>query len=202
MKLAYGLLIAFVVAFGILWALMGDPVGAAWALIVLAIAGALLAAVIVYVVSNAPHWLRWARGITDEQHLAQLEATGKAVRERYRMNRALTFEDLATGCLVHVIDLGDGRLLCLYGQDYYGFEPHHDEPEDPQPRRFPTTEFSLLRDARSRAVLALTPGTQIVEPTQCAAIAKPNKLHDLGIRLEDGELISGLAFDTVERALR
>src|SRR5215207_2100564 len=201
MKLAYGVLGALVVAFALLWALMGDPVGAAWSLAVLSLLGALLAAIIGYLVAYAPDWIRRARGITWEQHLAQLESAGIAVREHYRTDRALTFEDLATGSLVHLLDVGDGRFLCLYGQDYYSLEPFDDEPDDVQPRRFPTSEFSLLRDAKTRDVLDLTPGANVVEPTLCEGIAKPNELYELGIRLKDGEVLAGLSFEIIEGAL-
>jgi hypothetical protein len=181
---------------------MGDPVGAAWSLAVLSLVGALLAAIIGYLVVHAPEWIRRARGVSREQHLAQLESAGKAVREHYRTDRALTFEDLRTGSLVHLLDVGDGRFLCLYGQDYYSFEPFDDEPDDVQPRRFPTSEFSLLRDAKTRDVLELTPGTNVVEPTLCEGIAKPNELYELGIRLKDGEVLSGLSFEIIARALK
>jgi hypothetical protein len=124
------------------------------------------------------------------------------VREQYRTSRALTFEDHTTSCLVHLIDVGDGRLLCLHGQDYYDFEPHDDEPDDPKPRRFPTSEFSLLRHTKKRSVLALLPGATVVEPTVCAPLVKQRKvLRELGLRLEDGELISGVSLETVQRAL-
>ena len=200
--LRYGLPAALVAVYGWLWNIVGDPVGALLSLIVLGLGVALVSLVPLYFIVNAPGFLRWLRGISPDDHLKQLEADGKAVRENYRMRRAMTFEDWGTSSIAHLIELDDGRLLCLHGQYYYDFEPIDDDPEVNQPRRFPTSEFSLLRDARNGTVLMLTPGNEVVAPTVCAPIAKYKKMYELGIRLEDGELITGMSFEAAQKAVQ
>ena len=200
--LGYGLIAGFVVAFGALWLMTKDATGAFLSLLVLALAGALFSAVAAYFLSNVPRWLRRLRGVTWADHLEQLENVGEAEREHYETHRALTFEDLNTGCLVHLIDVGDDRLLCLYGQNYFDFEPTDDDPEINQPRRFPTKTFALLRRKKKGEVLAVFPGAAVVDPIICEPITSPVKLHDLGIKLGDGELVCAIPFHAVEHAMR
>jgi hypothetical protein len=200
--LGYGLIAGFIVAFGALWLTTGDVTGAFLSLIVLTLAGALFSAVAAYFITNVPHWLRRLRGVTWSDHLEQLENAGEAEREHYETHRALTFEDLSTGCLVHLIDVGDGRLLCLYGQNYLDFEPIDDDPEMNQPRRFPTKTFALLRRKKNGEVLTVLPGSVVVDPIVCEPITSQARLHDLGIKLRDGDLISAVLFHSVEDAMR
>lgn len=199
--LGYALLAISAVVFILLWMTMGDPVGAILSLAVLALGGALLIAVLGYFVSNVPAWFRRLRGISWDDHLGQLEADGEAVRENYRASRALTIEDLNTSSLVHFIDIGGGKVLCLYGQQYFDFEPITDDPDVNQPRQFPTKSFSLLRHAKNGEVLSLFPGSAVFDPTVCDPIVKLEKLFDLGFELRDGEIVSGSSLDAIERAL-
>ena len=200
--LGYGLIAGFVVAFGALWLMTKDATGAFLSLIVLALAGALFSAVAAYFLFNIPNWLRRLRGVSWSDQLEQLENVGEAEREHYETHRALTFEDLSTGCLVHLIDVGDDRLLCLYGQSYFDFEPIADDPEIDQPRRFPTKTFTLLRCKKKGEVLAVFPGAAVVHPILCEPITSQAKLHELGIKLRDGELVSAIPFHVVEHAMR
>ena len=200
--LGYGSIAGLVVAFAALWMAMRDAVGALLSLIVFVLAGALLFAVAAYFSTNIPSWLRRLRGVTSSGHLERLEKTGEAEREHYQTCRALTFEDVATGSLVHLIDVGDDRVLCLYGQQYFEFEPIDDDPDVNQSRKFPTSTFSLLRHKKKDEVLAVFPGSAVVEPTLCKPIGSQGRLNDLGIRLKDGEVVDGVAFHAVERAIR
>ena len=198
----YGLLAAVAATFVLLWVAVGDSAGAFLSLLVLSLGIALIVAVLGYLISNGPSWIRRLRGVSRDEHLRNLEASGHAVREQYRTVDALSFEDLNTGSLVHVIDIGAGRLLCLVGQQYYDFEPVDDDPEVNQPRLFPSREFSLLRQVESNAVLALFPGTVVVEPTVREPVSRFEKLFELGIRLEDGEIVTGVSLGEVKRAIR
>jgi hypothetical protein len=146
--------------------------------------------------------LRWLRGISWEDHLKKLEEEGKAGREFYQVSRAITFEDLRTSCLVHLLEVGDNQLLCLCGQYYYEFEPIEDDPDMNQPRKFPTQSFSMLRRKSNREILKIFPGADVLEPTVCGGVVQPQKLYNLGIRLEDGELAMSVSFETVEETCR
>jgi hypothetical protein len=200
--LCYGLIAAFAAVFVLFWVQLGDRVGAFLSLIVLALAVGLIVAVVGYFTSNIPAWLRRLRGVTHEEYLKQLETTGEAIREHYQTYRALTFEELNTSSVVHFIDVGAGQVLCLYGQQYFDFEPIDDDPDVNQPRKFPTKEFDLLRHKNRNEVLEVFPGPAVVEPTICKPIAGPKKLHDLGITFEDGQLVSGVAFDALKDAVQ
>jgi hypothetical protein len=198
----YSLFFGLIVVFVALRLLIGDWIGAFWSLAVLVLVSALVLAIVIYFASNAPAWWRRLRGISWEAHLKQLEREGKALREHYQAKRVVTFEDENTGCLVHLLDVGDGRLLCLYGQSYYSFEPTEDDPDVNQPRKFPTKNFSLLRRKNNGEVLELAPGADVLEPTFCGGVARPQKIYDLGVRFEDGKLVPNVSFEAVEEACR
>lgn len=205
----YGFAAVLVVAFALLWISSGDIARATTLLInlilgiaILVLIGAFLVAILGDIISEVPLWYRRLRGIPWQDHLNQLEADGKAVRSEYQASGALTVEDYTTGRLMHFIDIGSGRILCLYGQQYYEFEPIEDDPDLNQDRLFPTETFSVLRHARKDEVLALFPGSVVIEPTNCDPIVKPKKLIELGFRLKDGEIVSGSSLQAVERALK
>ena len=199
---AYSVPLGVLLAVAWLWISTGDPVGAFLSLAVLVLALALLVGVVGYVVSNVPDWWRRVRGVSWPDHLLQLEKSGKAAREHYRVLRALAFEDHTCGSLMHLLDIGENRILCLYGQQYYVFEPIDDDPESNQPRRFPTVTFSLLRDKKRREVLEIVPGSTILEPIVCEPIVDRERLSHLGVKFQDGDIISGVSLDAAERLLR
>jgi hypothetical protein len=200
--ISFGLPLGALLAFAWLWIATGDPVMAGLSLAVLTLALALLLAVIGYLVSNASNWWRRVRGVSWEDHLLQLETSGRAVREHYRGFRALTFEDHSCGSLMHLVDIGENRILCLYGQQYYDFEPLDDDPEINQPRRFPTTAFSLLRGVKRNDVLAIFLGSTVLDPLVCEPIKDRRRLADLGLKFEDGAIVAGVTIDAAERVLQ
>lgn len=186
------------VAFVLLWISIGDWVGAFWSLAVLMLAAALLLAVVGFFVSNIPYWFRALKGISWEEHLRQLEKKGKASREHYLAYKVATFEDLTTSCLVHLVDIGEERILCLRGQNYYEFEPIGDDPERNRLRQFPTRSFSLLRRVPNGEVLDIFPGEDVLEPVVYERIADMEKFYGLGIELNDGEVILKVPFEILE----
>ena len=197
-----GFLAVLVITFGLLWIASGDPVRAATVLILLVLIGAFLIAILRDIVLEVPLWYRRLRGVPWEEYLSQREAKGDAIRSEYQADRALTVEDFTTGRLMHFIDIGSGSILCLYGQQYYEFEPIDDDPEVNQARQFPTRTFSLLRQAKNDEVLALFPGSIVLDPIVCDPIVKPKKLLDLGFQLTDGEVVSGASLQAIEDVLK
>jgi hypothetical protein len=178
--------------FAATWISTGDPVMAFLSFLVATLALALLIAVLGYLSSNAADWWRRLRGVSWSDHLQRLEGSGKAVREHYQATRALTFEDHTCGSLVHLIEIGEGGILCLWGQRYYEFEP----------RLFPTTSFALLRCAEKQEVLAVFPGAEVFEPIHAKPIRDYRQLRAVGVTLKDGAIIAGMSLDTVANALR
>jgi hypothetical protein len=198
----YIVIAGLAVAFIALRMTVGDWVGAFWSLAVLVLASAVVLAVVGFFASNIPDWSRSFRGISWDSHVKKLEESGKALREHYQTGRAATFEDLRTGCLVHLLDLGDRGLLCLYGQQYFDYEPIDDDPDLNQPRKFPTRSFSLLRRTNNGDVLELSPGPDVFEPTVRGAITRTEHVNSLGIQLKDGEIFPDVSFDSIEAIWR
>lgn len=201
-SIGYGFLVVLLVLFIWIWIATGEFVGAFLSLSVVVLIGGLVFAILAYFVSNVPHLIRFIRGVSPDDHLTKLEASGKAVREQYEATQALTVEVLNTGSIMHFIDVGQERILCLSGQYYFEFEPYDDDPELNQTRRFPTESFSLLRHRKTGDVLSLIPGSNVLEPTVCDPVAWPEKLVDLGFEIEDGEIVSGPNMDEIRQVLR
>lgn len=187
--------------YALLWIATRDPVGAFLSLLVLVLGAALLMAVLVYLIANAPAWSRALGGVSREEHLKQLQARGEALLLDYEVIAALTVEDLGTSCLIHFLDIGESRILCLYGQEYYEFEPIEDDPEFNQPRRFPTRTFSLLLHRKKNKVLNVYPGDAVLEPAVCDPIKTPDNLNALGFKLKDGEVVTGTNLAAIEKVL-
>lgn len=200
--LGYGLLAALVTLFVWVWMETGEFVGAVLSISVVALIGGLILAVLAFLFSIASALLRRNHGVSWEDHLSKLEASGEALREEYVATRALTVEELSTGSVLHFLDLGRGKVLCLFGQQYYEFEPINDDPDMNQARKFPTETFSLLRDEKTGEVLSLFPGSKVLEPTVCDPVVWPQKLWDLGFELKDGEVVSGSNMDAIEQVIR
>lgn len=197
-----GSLAVLVIVFVALWIASGDLVIAVTTLTVFVLLGAFLMAILGDIISEVPLWYRRLRGIPWADYLTQLEKSGDAVRFEYHANHALTVNDFTTGRLMHFIDIGSEGVLCLYGQQYYEFEPIDDDPDENQLRQFPTKTFSLLRRSKNDEVLALFPGSVVLEPTICESIVEPRKLMELGFRLVDGEIVSGSSLQAIERVLK
>lgn len=199
--LVVALVVVVLGAFAFLGMKSGDFVLAFLAMLVILLGVGLLIAILGYVYSNTPLWWRKARGVSHGAHLADLEGAGKARREQYEARRALTFQDLNTMCVAYLIDVGDDCVLSLYGQHYYDFEPGEDNYGNPELRRFPTTQFSLLREVRSGDVLDVSPGSTVLEPRTLGEISATRSLHKLGFKAEDGQILKGISLDALEQAL-
>lgn len=139
--------------------------------------------------------------ISDTEYLRRQLEKGRAEKTTYRVTRALCFEDRRTSCMAHFLEIQDRKVMCLYGQYLYEYEPIDDDPEMNQPRRFPTSEFTVVRSLKDDVPLDLKVGSEVIgtkliqEPDEYRVIA------DLGFKLEDGEIVENVTFDEVEAAL-
>jgi hypothetical protein len=202
--LGYAPLAIIVLVFVVFWYLSGDFEGAAKTTFMLLVVLGLFAAVILLVggiLFSIPGWVRTLRGISYDDHTRDLEKRGKARREHFSATRAMTAEDCTISGLTHFLDIGDGRILCLRGQQYYDFEPIEDDPEVNQDRQFPTRDFEVVFRVRNGEVLDLYPGSQVFEPKLFNPVVEPESLYELGIAFEDGEIVTGLSWEEVEKAL-
>ena len=144
-------------------------------------------------------FLRRIKGQTDEGYIKELCSKNLAVTESYQVSEAITFEDLSTGCLCHLLKVGDRYVLCLYGQYLYEYSEINDDPELNQDRKFPTSEFSLTRKIKTNEIMQLQIGSIVIDESRLGCV-KPDRLHNLGIKLEDGEVIKGLSFSQIIEA--
>jgi len=139
-------------------------------------------------------FLRVLKGQSDEEYIKELLDKKLAIKEEYKAIKAITFEDLGTGCLCHLIDVGENEVLCLYGQYLYDYCEIDDDPEINQVRQFPTTDFSLTRKIKNNEILQLDVGTELIDETRIENI-NLDALYDLGVKLDDGELIKHIQFN-------
>ena len=106
-------------------------------------------------------FIRTLRGISFEDHIERLLSDEKAVIEKFQVSEAITFEDLGTSCLCHLLRVGDDKLICLYGQYLYDYIEIDDDPELNQERSFPTSTFSLVRNIKTREVMEIYLGHKV-----------------------------------------
>jgi len=139
--------------------------------------------------------------VSDAEYLRKQLEKGRAEKTTYRVSRALSFEDRRTSCMAHFLELQNRKVICLYGQYLYEYEPIDDDPEMNQPRRFPTSEFTVVRSLNGDVPLDLKVGSEVIgtklieEPDDYRVIA------DLGFKLEDGKIVENVTFDEVEAPL-
>jgi hypothetical protein len=87
-------------------------------------------------------------GLNEGENLEALERDGILVRESYSATRAFEVAEYEDEGLHYFLELTNGDVLYLTGQLLYQFEPNEGDEDDmrpPQPRRFPCTEFEVLR---------------------------------------------------------
>ena len=87
-------------------------------------------------------------GLNRSEHLEALERDGILIRESFSAMRAFEVEQYDDEGLHYFLELASGEVLYLTGQALYEFLPNEGDDNDlqsPQSRRFPCTEFELLR---------------------------------------------------------
>ncbi len=109
-------------------------------------------------------WWRMLRGLSEQQIEAELERKGEITHETVRARRAIHLFDHGCSCDVYLIDCEDGRLLCLFGQYFYDWEPIEEHGVFIQGRGFPTREFVVTRRAPDQSVYKLQPGKKLIHP--------------------------------------
>ena len=84
----------------------------------------------------------------------------------------------------------------MYGQYLYEYTEIDDDPDLNQDRSFPTSEFSLIRKLKNNEVIKLEVGNKVIDELVFKDV-EVERLYDLGIKLEDGEIIRGIGFSKI-----
>lgn len=148
---------------------------------------------------NRNPWGRLTRQSLGD-YIALLDRKGLLVREPHVSGRALCYEDLDTGCLAYLIEVADGRVLCLYGQDLGSYGPFDAEDGEPaRPRRFPCERFTLLKHAKNGRIVDMVLEGAVFEPE---TIPQPHHktLAALDIDVHDGKVYSHITYDGLKSA--
>ncbi|MCA0902219.1 hypothetical protein [Microbulbifer agarilyticus] len=144
-------------------------------------------------------FLRRLKGQSEDDHINQLIGERAAVVESFKVHDAITFEDLSTGCLCHLLNIGDNRVACLYGQYLYEYSEITDDPELNQNRMFPTTDFTWVRHLKNNTIIRLEIGKSVCEEVKLENPSIDN-LFKLGLQLKDGEVVEGVEFGRLRAA--
>ena len=130
--------------------------------------------------------------------LEEMEKQGLLIREKHEATRAFQVEEFEDEGCQYFIELKNGSVLFLCGQYLYEYEPMDDGPETKQPRRFPCTEFTLLRDKRDRLIADVVCGGLPIEPEgEVPHFTEAD--FDSGRAPEDGDTISDRSYDQLKR---
>ncbi|MBQ5949041.1 hypothetical protein [Massilia sp. ST3] len=129
--------------------------------------------------------------------IARLDSEGLLLRQKFHAVRAFAVEELEDEGSHYYIALADGSVLFLSGQYLYEFEV--EDPDEGIPgRRFPCTEFEILRHAQEGYVLDILCAGKVLEPE---AVAAPFSIqeHKDGEVPGDGERITGVSYEQLKQ---
>lgn len=162
-------------------------------------AAMLVALPLVLIVFNRSGYRLSLRRQTLGEHIGELEAKGKLERRKFQARRAFAVDEVEDEGPHYYIELADGRVLYLNGQYLYEYEPIDDDPELNQPRRFPTTEFEVLRHKDAGYVIDIRCSGSVLEP-ELTSPPFTNAVLRRGIP-DDGQIIADKAYDLLKREL-
>jgi hypothetical protein len=127
--------------------------------------------------------------------IEELEAQGLVDTTEYTASRAIMVEEFDDEGLFYLLDIGEGKTVCLTGQELYDFEPlNTKEDGEDRPRRFPNTQFNVLRHRSQGYILDLQCRGEPFEPLQIFPHFTP-KDFKRDVVPEDSQIIRDFTFD-------
>jgi len=96
--------------------------------------------------------------------MRRLKEDGLLATTDFQARRAFGVQEYEDEGLHYFLELSDGRVLFLSGQYLYEYEPCEDDPENREPRRFPCTDFTILRHKVEGHVMELICRGTVLEP--------------------------------------
>jgi len=139
--------------------------------------------------------------LNQEDYIKDLENRGLLVSTDYQATRAFELEEYEDEGLHYFVELADGTVLYLTGQELYEYGPIEDGDDDPelnQPRRFPCTEFSLRRHRDEKYWIDIQCRGTVIEPE----IVEPHPKLFWQTSPEDGGIITDQTYDEIKAQLR
>lgn len=131
-----------------------------------------------------------------QEQIANLDREGLLSRESFRAVRAFALEEFEDEGSHYYIELEDGRVLYLNGQYLYDFEPISDDPDVNQPRKFPCTEFQVLRHKQEGFVIDIECHGEVLEPELIAPhYTKADWKRGVPA---DGDIILGRSYEEIK----
>lgn len=117
------------------------------------------------------------------------------ISDIYHARRALELRDLDTKDGWDLIELDSGKVLCLW--DNLPSGPLGFDPANPEVRKFPCTEFTILRHAVEGFTAEVICAGEVIK---AVTVSLPDHYDDwLYTYLpKDGDMIPGKSFDEVE----
>jgi hypothetical protein len=134
-----------------------------------------------------------------EQLAQELEAQGLLTSQPFSAIRAFEVEEFEDEGLHYYLELSDGRVLFMTGQYLYDYEPI-DQTDDgePEPRRFPCTNFVVRRHRAERYVVDIQCAGHTLEPELRAPPFGEDVWRE-GALPEDGAIIMDATYDEIKR---
>jgi len=132
------------------------------------------------------------------EQLAELERQGLLVSETYHATRAFRVEEFEDEGIHYFIELADNRILCLNGQYLYDYEEIKDASESNQPRKFPCTEFTVVRHKVAGYLVDLKVAGEVL-PLDCVAPPFDKQDFKRDLIYEDGLVICDRPYEDLKR---
>ncbi len=133
--------------------------------------------------------------LREDKYVEDLEEKGLLVSTEFRATRAFQVEEQEDEGLHYFIELADGTVLYLTGQDLYDYEPIKDDLQFNQPRRFPCTEFALRTHREEKFVIGIQCRGSAIEPAYVAPCPKDYWEWEP----EEGQIITGETYDEIKQ---
>jgi len=133
--------------------------------------------------------------LREGNYVKDLEENGLLVSTEFQATRAFQVEEQEDEGLHYFIELADGTVLYLTGQDLYDYEPIEDDLQFNQPRRFPCAEFTLRTHRDEKFVVDIQCRGLVIEPAYVAPC--PEGYWEW--EPEDGQVITGETYDEIKQ---
>ena len=144
--------------------------------------------------------------MTDDDLVENLEEQGSLVASDYKARRAIQVEECEDEGSHYFVELEDGSVLYLNGQYLRYYDPI-DFPDQPQPRSFPCTSFTLRRHRESGYTVDIICHGEVLEPEVIVPAFSfgwsrlPDDISDgiiiRDLRLNDGTIITNVRLQQI-----